>query len=946
MKLRTYNAILLAAVSNFALAPTLHGQSTEIDASDDVVVVGVRAENESSANAKRKQTVVADALMGVDLGDLPDLSIAETLERITGVTADRFKGGASDVSIRGLGAFLGLSTLNGREISSGSDGRSVNFGQFPSELFNGALVYKSQQASLIEGGVSGQITLNTLRPLDYGRKRTQLLGLIGYSEGQSRVRSREPYNGRITASYVDQFETSVGDIGVAFGGQIRRDSSPEDVFVTSSAFPFCEVNTSGTNGNCNNFVESSNIDSIDDDDLFLVSNQYIFRALETDTDRDSAALNVQWQPGSDWDVNLDLQYSFRSDLEERHSLVFSEGRRNVRPIEIADDYGLLAFEGNSRIELQSNNRVRDETYIGGGLNVEWQKDRWKLSGDVGFSMSDREQDEHDARIRTQERVDYILDMRGVDVPSLTFTDVSAVEANTGETFDLNNIDIYTYTPRGSRRAENVDDDIFNARLDTAYVINGNVFSAVQAGARYYNRQRVRDDGLDTFYDAEDFNEGGDAINFAYLDDLSEQQQNAYYAAQNNVFPVKDLFSGANTSSEGLTWVTFDPLDLFVAYTGDENFGAIANQLSPEDTNIEEQTLAAYMQLDIDTMFKDTPVTGNVGVRAVHTDIESIGFVGRIDGDEAIGESIVSQNDFLNILPSFNLAFELDDTRMLRFSGYRALARPGIEDLSAGITIREDVEDDIGAIDEISIRSLSPTGNPFLEPLTSWNLDASYEWYKSRDTSFSIAGYYKLLETGLEVVPQEFQVPQGDEIVTAVLGRSVNSDDESNLFGVELTVQHAFTDLPEPFNGLGLRAGVNYVNTDFETPDPSFDFDVTDSDGYIALADYLEPVSIMGSSEWSGNAEVYWENEKVQLRLAYRGRSEFANRFRQSSNRIIAGQELVDFRSSYDLTDNIEVRFQVLNMFNEGRTSWRPVASSLTQYETNGRRLFLGARAKF
>ena len=83
---------------------------------------------------------------GEDIGDLPDLSVAETLERVVGVTSDRFKGGASELSIRGLGAFLGASYLNGREISSGSDGRDVNFGQFPSELINGVIVYKSQQA--------------------------------------------------------------------------------------------------------------------------------------------------------------------------------------------------------------------------------------------------------------------------------------------------------------------------------------------------------------------------------------------------------------------------------------------------------------------------------------------------------------------------------------------------------------------------------------------------------------------------------------------------------------------------------------------------------------------------------------------------------------------------------------------------------------------------------
>ena len=146
----------------------------------EVVVTGIRATQRNSTAVKRNATVIVDAIVNEEIGALPDNSVAETLERIVGVTADRFKGSASEISIRGLGPYLGFSTLNGREVSSGSGDRAVSFQQFPSELTNGVLVYKSQQADFVEGGVSGVIELRTLRPLEYGRRRFQAEGRLNY----------------------------------------------------------------------------------------------------------------------------------------------------------------------------------------------------------------------------------------------------------------------------------------------------------------------------------------------------------------------------------------------------------------------------------------------------------------------------------------------------------------------------------------------------------------------------------------------------------------------------------------------------------------------------------------------------------------------------------------------------------------------------------------------
>ena len=115
--------------------------STEVEL-EEVVVSGMRETQRSSIEFKREATVIVDGIVNDEIGALPDNSVGDTLERITGVVADRFKGNANELSVRGLGPTLSFSTFNGREVSTAGPDRSVAFQQFPSELVNGVLVYK------------------------------------------------------------------------------------------------------------------------------------------------------------------------------------------------------------------------------------------------------------------------------------------------------------------------------------------------------------------------------------------------------------------------------------------------------------------------------------------------------------------------------------------------------------------------------------------------------------------------------------------------------------------------------------------------------------------------------------------------------------------------------------------------------------------------------------
>lgn len=179
-------ALSAMAMSMLVVNPLFAQDQTGADASDqagenileEVIVTGTRQLLQDQISIKRDSVEIVDGLSATDIGDLPALSIGEALETLTGVSSHRENGGATEISIRGMGPYLSNTTFNGREASNGSGDRAVNFSQFPSELMNKLVVYKTQDAALIEGGVSGLIALK-----QFGR----LITPRGVSRSFSRV---------------------------------------------------------------------------------------------------------------------------------------------------------------------------------------------------------------------------------------------------------------------------------------------------------------------------------------------------------------------------------------------------------------------------------------------------------------------------------------------------------------------------------------------------------------------------------------------------------------------------------------------------------------------------------------------------------------------------------------------------------------------------------------
>ena len=190
------SALMLSATAFPAFAQETPAE--EVDEDSEILVTGYRASLESSANAKRDSIGFTDTVFAEDIGKFPDTNIAESLNRIPGITIVReTSGDGLNVAIRGLGTNFTRVTLNNAPIAVASTGRTdsqntnreVDLDLFPTELFTQLTVHKSPTAGLLEGGAAGVVNLRTARPFD----NSDSLVLTTGTASETSKRSVTPY---------------------------------------------------------------------------------------------------------------------------------------------------------------------------------------------------------------------------------------------------------------------------------------------------------------------------------------------------------------------------------------------------------------------------------------------------------------------------------------------------------------------------------------------------------------------------------------------------------------------------------------------------------------------------------------------------------------------------------------------------------------------------------
>ncbi len=985
-------SVLPAALTGLFFTSPVIAQQTEEEPIEEIVVQGTRATIQSTIDIKRSSATIVDGLSATDIGDLPALSIGEALESITGAASHRENGGATEISIRGLGPFLSATTFNGRMATNGTGDRSVNFSQFPSELMNKLAIYKTQDASLIEGGVAGLIELETLKPLDYGKRRFQFDLKGNYNPDQQDIGDTMAggIGYRATASYVDQFEVGDGGLlGISFGLQQSDISQPEQEMRSSSPSgtslfacladndPLqgysnvtgtdddCEDDPagSGTNGGYNTAIDPVTGVAEDDDRPFAwAGSSRGFRQNDTHDERDAVFAAFQWQPNDRLDINLDVQWSERVQSEDRYDLNFANMKRNTRgttldALEFQTNGVVPSWAGETDIDSNGELYSRTEEYLGWGIDFEYYiNDRLSVAVDIASNETTRLERQATFRQQSQNRQDVTFSRNNEGFVTWTVEDFDITDPTNFD--DGLRVRLDTDADR--------ENEISAARIDFNYDLDTGFIDSIDFGARVSKL---------TYYSAR----GGSASNSnearftfsvgdtdpAVMACASGFQEVGFLGAADAGALVTNVDASGNVIDTYNSWATFDNacrLDAILAGNG-ESLAYPELENHPQTVDVTEDTQAFYVKANYMGEWGDYPVSGNFGVRVVRTDVTSVGYRSafNIVADPVTQElslettdtleSISAKHDYTEVLPSVNFVMDLSDEWILRAGIFRGLSRadPGDMGFQRSFEVADDDEDPT-EIDAL-LTGVTGAGNPYADPLTSWNYDVALEWYPNADSILAATFYVKDFTGGFTntVVQEQYEV-DGETLTFPIVLQQTN-ESTSTLTGLEVTASHAFTYLPGIWSGFGAKISYNYADSDFEFEDSLYgDRGVVDENGNFVQSHVgiIAPGNVPGFSDQVFSGQLYYQAGEFDGSLIYKYRSEYFQPYTSNGTRLryVGEVGVWEARASYYVTDNIRLSVEAINLFDEPKSQYFFVDDNLGEMNYYGPRIFVGLRAKF
>ena len=990
------------------------GATDSSDPIEEVVVLGTRATVQRSIDLKRNSTQIVDGLSAEEIGDIPALSIGEALETITGATAHRENGGATELSVRGLGPYLGTTIVNGREATNGSGNRAVNFSIFPSEMFNKVAIHKTQSAEYIEGAVSGQVHLDTKKPLDYGKRLLQANGKLAYSPDESNVAGGQEFGSRATLAYIDQFEFDSGmRLGVSIGVQARDETNPEQEYSTTSGggrLEACELTSFDANalptdtvGRCHDgaggvsndviqgLIDSNpNYNSVADIPFAYIPRDHRYRQNTTDDEREAVFGAIQLQPTDRMDITFDFQYSERDQREVRKDLQFGTTQEDISALTSNPATGIV-YSSISETDINSftTDFQRLEKYEGYGFNINYDlTDNLSLSFDYAKSDTDRKETDVELRLGSTDnnlvggnRDDFTVQL---DVNQGAGAGIATILDNGGNGFEVTDPSYFNARDRGRLRARQIirDNALDALRADLVWTRDSGAIHTVKAGVRsssmeYFTWGGNNDTPGRSVFEDEDLTTPDGVADNAVTDAILAN----VLACADQSFPESDFLSNvrdselvtnASTGTAVSRYATFNYQCAANAWLA--NYGGLAglqflNGITSGTNDVTEDTLAFYVQADFETEFSGYSVRGNFGVRVVDTDITSVGYRAPISVRQDQDGFFVSENssggfetdtqksDYQEVLPSLTLIVDLTEDLVLRGGIFRGMSRPDPDAYGNGRDIQDNSGDTIGyASLAEAVNGIGATGNPFLKPILSTNLDLGLEWYPNADTMVAGAIYWKEFNGGFETVAQLETFNLDGNPVQGWVETTQVSDRDSTIKGIEISLAHSFDYLPGFWSGFGAKFSYNYADSNFEFEDQhggdgvSLTVDqVTGDVTETPLIGILPPANLFGLSKHVTATQLYWGSDKWNVEAFYKTRSDYFQQFSRDTQgriRYTDGTAELDMKVRYKMFDNVDVTLEAKDILDDPRIDYRAINGNVYQAISYGPRVFLGVRAKF
>jgi iron complex outermembrane recepter protein len=849
------------------------------DTGESIVVTGLRRSLQSAQNIRRNSDQIIDSIVAEDIGKLPDIAVSDTAARIPGVQVERGGGEAGRVLVRGLPDFT--TTYNGREIFT-AETRSVALQDFPAGAIGAIEVFKTSTANLVEPGLAGLVNVRSRRPFDFDGFQIagSVWGLYTYQADEITP------NGNILIT--DRWDVGDGgEIGALIGFSYTRlkylDSTRENTDFVAGGGP-----------NGTRFPDI----------------QRIFYG-EGDRTRPSINASIQYRPSPGIELYAEgLWQGFRNRVSDRLLAVPLWGGSGFTNFQTQEGRPDLLESGTV------TNPFRPDGFQGGTFNktntyqfaVGGTFDTGPLRIAVDLARTDS------TFTGSTASVDYAF----ADRQTVTF-DTDVDEEDGGAEFSFANFDASNpanYVYRGFYEEAQVSQgDDWQARLDFNYDTGFAAVPEIQAGVRFTDRDAHREFG-NRYFNIEGQRVPFSAVPLDYqlfdpgfrgsdVQDFRTWLSPTYRSIRDNLVQMRQFSidrGGLQFGVPSLDPPQPDPLQLWDAA---------------------EKHYAAYAQIRYEfSLGSEVSVDGNLGIRYVNTNLDLSGtrliFPPDPDGDgplpapPGVFTPTVVEREFDNWLPNASARIHFTPQLQMRLSFSQTQTRPSFTDLRVSATI-----DRPGScftqvpVPEGCVLTGSG-GNPFLDPLTSDNYDASLEWYFSRTGFAAVTGFYRDLDGFIESVTTEVTDAAGTRLRLA--GPANSGSGTIKGFEAQLTTFFDFGGLPDFMSNFGVQANVTYIdaNADFA------------ADGVTVNRQLVD------IAKWSYNLIGMYENGGLSARLAWNHRGSFLDLFQDRGDHLYLEnarpQGRLDFSVSYDVLEHLTLFADWTNILQQ------PFRSTLTRID--------------
>ncbi|MDE0679613.1 MAG: TonB-dependent receptor [Gammaproteobacteria bacterium] len=910
---------------------------------EEIVVTGIRGSLAAAVDQKRDSDQLVEVIIAEDIGKLPDQNLAEVLENITGIQITRTAGVGTGVQIRGTNSnrveFNGVSTVN-----SGSGRSGINFEDVNPAIISAVEVTKSPDARTIEGSVGGTINLKTIRPLDL----PATLGAVRVQYEDSSL-SSESMTPRFSGAFGDNWSTGAGEVGFVISGSVTEQES---------------VSFRPRTDRDNRVSPAAAVDPSE-----FLGIQFLVQEQENyDYDTVNLASTFEWAPSDSLKFHADIVINEQERSQDSYRLQAS-GVSTLRNLSVPTAYETVDFgvgpgrfpaalqgtlepdlandddDPNLRFSSDTGSRVTDSQII--ALGGEWNSDRWSVSAEYAMTTSDTSNPNLSTTLNfinpncpldgssNDNCVPFIYDLSGGTLSWGVNYDSPFAPAQ-ADLLDPANV-VLDQVIIGRNTTEN-EEDAF--RMDFSWEADWNGITTLDFGFRYgesssrFNRIQDRIGG---------FSRMVDSPNGVLFSELLVPGPSNFDKGDGRTLFIRDFLlvdpDRAFSDPDGTlaileaAVVAHDPVSPDTARLASDR-----NQFY----DVSEETTALYAQAN----FQAGIFRGNVGVRYVETEVDSVAYGFEDAAGNRSLESTKGKYDFL--LPRLNVAAEVSEDVIVRFGYGSDIRRPGFNRISTAFAADNQEN---SAIDQ---------GNPNLKPEEVDSLDLAVEWYFA-DSALVSLGYFTKDRT--DIIGQVFEgallvedasstsglaretdpsCPGGGiwnpTVIPNVLGDPnrlglcvdyqtwTNDPSTTTQSGFEFAFQY---DLSGFEDRLGWASGFgvifNYTNQDFSGGSI---VDCTSGRGAQVLGSGVcIPRGLLDFSEDAYNITIYYEKYGLSARARYTWRESFrtqdfgggantsgSSTFSFPVHTLDRGQ--LNASINYSVNDHLDVGLEVVNLTEE------------------------------